>query len=133
MKTPGDAMSTVISASLARSRLGEVLTRVAGGEEVIISRRGKPTVTLRAVRKRVLKDQHSKPASESPSQLSARLSRQLGDHFQLNSRQQARLESLAKKSKCGSLTAGEDEELNGLLAEYDRMTLLRARALSEMK
>ena len=133
MKTAGHAISTVISASVARSRLGELLTRVADGEEVIISRRGKPTVALKAVRKRGLKDERSQPASVAPSQLAARLSRQLGNRFRLNSQQQARLETLAMKSKCTELTAEEGAELNELLAEYDRMTLLRARALSEMK
>lgn len=126
-------MSTVVSVSVARSRLGELVTRAANGEEVMIMRRGQPVVALKALHTKIPEARRRQAGSEAPSQLAARLSEQLGSRFRLDPARQERLEALAKKSKHDALAPEEDKELGELLAEYDRMALLRARAMCEME
>lgn len=48
----------------------------------------------------------------------------------LSSKQQARLSKLSQQQLEGSLSSSEQEELNRLLAEYDRSVLRRAQAFA---
>jgi len=132
MKRVRETMSIIVSVADARSRLSELLDRAAGGEAVIIERRGKPPVALVPKKNKVGGKKPPSPA-ETPSQRAARLARRLGNRYRLSSRQQRRLQALTKKNKQGRLTPEENKELVDLLAEYDRMTLRRAEAIGAME
>ncbi len=126
-------MSVVVSVTDAKSRLSELLDRAANGEEIVIERRGKMPVALVPQTKSKMDGKKSLPTVETPSQRAARLAKKLGNRYRLSSQQQRRLEALAKKNKQGALTDTECKELFDLLAEYDRMTLLRAKAMGDME
>ncbi len=122
-------MSVVVSVTDAKSRLSELLDRAGNGEEVIIERRGKTPVAL--VPKSAVDGKKPTPA-ETPSQLGERLAKQLGDRHRLSPEKQARLELLAKKNQAGTLSEQERKEMMRLLREYGRLTVERAKAMSEM-
>src|SRR5262249_8740322 len=129
----GDTMSIIVSVSDAKNRLGELLDRAASGEIVIIDRRGKTPVALVPKRKRKTNGKKFPSSVETSSQRAARLAKKLGNRYRLSPRQQRRLQALAKKNKEGRLTPEENKEMLDLLAEYDRMTLLRAKAMGAME
>ena len=126
-------MSIIVSVSDAKSRLSELLDRAASGERVIIERHGKTPVALVPKRTRKMDRKKFPSPVETSSQRAGRLAKKLGNRYRLSPQQQRRLEALAKKNKQGTLTPEENKEMLELLAEYDRMTLLRAKAMGAME
>ena len=114
-------MSVMVTLSDAKMRLGELVELAAGGEEIVIRRRGKAPVAL-----------VSKAAAETPAQRGARLAAQLGNRYRLTPEQQARLEWLAAENQKGALLPEEHREMMDLLDEFGRLTVQRAQAISEM-
>jgi prevent-host-death family protein len=114
-------MSVLVTLTDAKTRLGELVELAARGEEIVISRRGKPVAL-------VSKTAHR----DAPTQPGALLGAQLGNHYRLTPEQQTRLEGLAAKNQKGVLSPEEHNEMMALLDEFGRLTVSRAQALSEM-
>jgi hypothetical protein len=136
-----------VEAQLSTEQLLKAVAQMSGAEfkrfiqratalrskSVIIERRGKTPVALVPKRKRKMNGKKLPSPVETSSQRAARLAKKLGNRYRLSPRQQRRLEALAKKNKQGMLTPEENKEMFDLLAEYDRMTLLRAKAMGAME
>lgn len=58
-------MADVVGVAEAKRRFSELLDRVAGGERIVIARRGKPAVTL------VPPDDHTRDARDAPTGFAA--------------------------------------------------------------